>query len=53
MDALGREHVGADQRDPGRQRGGAGADPVGQGGDIQLDALAGERLALPVERQVL
>ena len=53
MDALGREHVGLDQCDQGRQRGRAGANPVGQGGDVQLDALAGERLALAVQRQVL
>lgn len=29
------------------------ADPVGQSGPVDLDALAGEDLALPVERQVI
>ena len=31
----------------------AGADPVGQGRDVEIDALAGEALALPVQRQVI
>ena len=53
MQALGRHHVGPDQLGQGREGGGAGADPVGQGGDAQLDALAGVGLALPIERQVL
>jgi hypothetical protein len=29
------------------------ADPVGQGGAVDLDALPGKDLALPVERQVI
>ena len=53
MDALGRQHVGTDQRDEGRQGRGARADPIGERRHIQLDPLAGERLALPVQWQVL
>ena len=50
---LCRQHVSADQRHQRRQRGGDGTDPVGQGRGVEFDALAGERLALPVQRQVL
>ena len=53
MDALGAEHVGTDQLDQRRQRGGAGADPIGQRRHVEIDAFAGEALALPVQRLVL
>jgi hypothetical protein len=52
VDALGREHVVAyrlDQRHQGRR---GCADPVGQGRDVELDALAGISDALAGERQV-
>ena len=52
MDALGREHVGADrldQRHQGRRR---CAHPVGQRRDVELDALAGIGRALAGERQM-
>ena len=52
MDALGREHVGADRLDQRHQGCRAGADPVGQRRDVELDALAGIGRALAVERQV-
>jgi hypothetical protein len=29
-----------------------GAHPIGQGGDIELDAFAGKKLALPVQREM-
>ena len=45
--------MGVDQGRQRRQGGGAGADPVGEGGDAELDALAGVGLALAVQRQVL
>ena len=50
MDALGREHMTADQRHQRRQCGGAGANPVGQRGDADIDALARKTFALPVQR---
>ena len=53
MDALGGEHVAADQLVQRAQRGRAGADPIGQRRDVEVDALAGIALALPVERLVL
>ena len=53
VQALGGQHMAADQLDQRRQAGGAGADPIGQGRDVELDALAGIALALPVERLVL
>ena len=43
----------ADQLNQWRQRCGAGADPVGQRRHVEIDALAGEALALPVQRQVI
>ena len=52
MQALGREHMGADrldQRHQGRRR---SADPVGQGRHVELDALAGIGRALAGQRQV-
>ena len=52
MDALGRQDVAADQLHEWRQRRGTGADPVGQGRDVEIDAFAGKALALAVERQV-
>jgi hypothetical protein len=51
-DALGRVHAGTNRVAQRHQGGGAGPDPVGQGRHVELDALAGVDLALPVERQV-
>jgi len=53
MDAIGRQHMRPDQVVRRRQVRRAGAHPVGQGGGIEVDALAGKRLALPVQRQML
>jgi hypothetical protein len=53
VQALGGEHVTADQFNQRRQARGAGADPVGQGRHVELDAFPGKRFALPVERLVL
>jgi hypothetical protein len=53
VQAFGGEHMGVDQRHQRRERGGAGADPVGDGRDAELDALSGVGLALAVQRQVL
>jgi len=50
VDALGRQHMGADQDHQRRQRRGAGADPIGQRRDAEVDAFAREPLALPVQR---
>ena len=50
MDAGRRHCVSTDQRDQGGQRGRAGPHPVGEGGDIKIDALTCIRLALPVQR---
>ena len=50
---LGGEHMRLDQLVQRRQRGGAGADLIGQRREAELDALAGVALALPVERLVL
>ena len=52
MDALGREHMGADRLDQRHQRRRRGADPVGQRRDVEIDAFAGIDVALAVERQV-
>jgi site-specific DNA recombinase len=49
----GGEDMGVDQGHQRRQVGGAGADPVGDGGDAELDPLQGIGLALAVQRQVL
>ena len=47
VDASARHHMRPDQRNQRGQCRAAGAHPVGQGGDVKLDALAGEGLALP------
>jgi len=47
------QDVALDQRMERLQDRRAGADLVGQGGQADLDALAGEALALPVQRLVL
>ena len=52
MQALGGEHVTADQFGERCQARRAGANPVGQGRHVERDAFAGKRLALPVERLV-
>lgn len=49
----GGEDMGVDQRHHRRQASGAGADPVGNGGDAEFDALAGVGFAEAVQRQVL
>ena len=53
MQALGGEDVTADQSDQRLQRRRAGADPVRQGGDVELDALTGIHGTLTVQRLVL
>ena len=53
VEAPAGKTCAADQLDERRQRGAAGADPVGQRRDLQLDALAGIDLALPVQRLML
>jgi len=53
MDARAAHHVGPDQLDQRLQRCGTGADPVGQGRHVEIDPLAREALALPIERQML
>ena len=53
MQALGGEHVTAEQFGERSQVRRAGADPVGQGRYAELNAFAGKRFALPVERLVL
>ena len=53
MDAGSGQHMGSDQRDQRRQCRGAGTNPVGERGDIQVNAFAGIGFALPVERQVV
>ena len=53
VNALGGQHMRADQRHQRRQRRRAGADPVGQRRDAEIDALAGKALALAVERLML
>ena len=50
MQALGGEHVTADQFGERCQARRAGADPIGQGRHIELDTLTGKGLALSVER---
>ena len=53
MEALGGEHVIADQFNQRRQACSAGADPVRQGRHVEFDAFPGVALTLPVERLVL
>jgi hypothetical protein len=53
MQPLGRQHMGVNQGTEWGEVGGAGADPVGDGGDAELDALEGIGFALAVQRQVL
>ena len=53
MHAVGGKHVAADQLAERAQRGGTGADVIGQGRDVEVDALAGIGFALPVERLML
>jgi hypothetical protein len=48
--ALAGEYVAADQLSERAQHGGTGADMIGQGRDVEVDALAGVALALPVQR---
>jgi len=50
MDTLGAEYVAADQLAQWLQDGRAGADMVGQGRDIEVDALTGIAFALTIER---
>jgi hypothetical protein len=53
VQARGGEDMGVDQGHQRRQVGGAGADPVGDGRDAELDTLQGIGLALAVQRLVL
>jgi len=53
MQAVGRHHVAGERIDQRLQYRGDRADPTGQGGSFQHDALAGENLGLPVQRQVI
>jgi hypothetical protein len=53
MPPLGRHHMQPDQLGQWRKGGGAGANPVRQGGDIERDPLAREALARTVQGEVL
>jgi hypothetical protein len=53
MQPFGRHHMEPDQLGQRRKRRGAGTNPIGQGGDIEFDPLAGEGLALAVQGDVL
>jgi hypothetical protein len=53
VQALGGEHVAADEVHERHEGGGARADPIGQRRDAQLHPLAGVGFALAVRRQVL
>jgi hypothetical protein len=50
---LGRQHVRGDQHHQRHQGARAGADPVGERGDTEIDALEGETFALPVQRLMI
>src|SRR5256885_8623309 len=50
--AFGAEDVPPDQLDERGKAGGAGADPIGQGRYVEIDALTGIAFALPVQRLV-
>ena len=50
VQALGAEHVAADELVERHQHGGAGADVIGHGRHVDRDAFASIALALPVER---
>jgi hypothetical protein len=52
MDALGREHVRADDLDERHQRRGRSADPIGERRDVNLDTLPRIGRALTIERQM-
>jgi hypothetical protein len=53
VDALGGEYVLADQLAERAQHDGGGADMIGQGRDVEVNAFAGIGFALPVQRLVL
>src|SRR6202034_424065 len=53
MDTFGSQHVTMDQGHQWRQRHGAGTHPICQREYAEIDALAGEPLALAVERLML
>jgi hypothetical protein len=53
VNALGGEHVAADQRHQRRQRRRASANPVSEGRNAEIDALARKTLALPVQRLMI
>ena len=50
VDAFGPHNMGLDRFNNGIERHPAGADPIRQGRDIDLDPFAGVGLALPVQR---
>ena len=49
VQALGGEDVPADQLDERGEAAGAGADPIGQGRHVEIDAFTGVALALAIE----
>jgi hypothetical protein len=53
VDALGGDDVPADQLIERGESGGAGTDPIRQGRHVEIDALAGIAVTLPVQRLVL
>jgi hypothetical protein len=50
VDLLGGEHVAADPLDDRLQQPDRLADPIAQGRAVEIEAVAGVDLALPVER---
>lgn len=52
-DRRGRQDVAADRIGQRLQQGGGFADPVGQGGAVEVEAVTLEDLALAVERQMI
>ena len=53
MNAVGGKYVTADQRHQRRQRRRAGTNPIGEGRNAEIDALACKTFALPVQRLVV
>jgi hypothetical protein len=53
MKAFGREHMAADFGQDRIEGRGAGADPVGEGRNVEVDPLAGEGVGLTVQRQMV
>lgn len=53
MQTLGRHDMRPDQNEQRRQRGRAGADPIRQRGDLEVDAFTRVSLALAVQREMV